>query len=278
VEGLHITGGDAAGLGGDPWGGDAGGGIYINVATPVISGNVIYDNAAYRGGGLFTNSSITLTANVFTSNIAGSGGGLYLYGQPASLEANVVVSNTATGDGGGIMLNDSDARLVNTVVADNLGGNRGSGLFVYGASPRLLHTTIARNAGGDGSGVYVDDPGMPGAQSAVMMTNTIVASHTVGIVVTQHNSVTLNATLWHVNAGSSLGGAGAITCTNDYSGDPAFADDGYHLTADSAAIDQGVAAGVSIDLDGDVRPIGSGYDLGADEIPRRVYLSLVLRD
>ena len=284
VEGFRITGGDAAGLGGDPWGGDAGGGIYVNVATPVISGNLIYSNTAYRGGGLFANSSITLAANTFTDNTAGSGGGLYLYGQPAGLEANVVISNTATtGDGGGIMLNASDAVLANTVIADNRLGNaarHGSGLYVYGASPRLLHTTISRNAGGDGSGVYVSDPGMPGTQSVVVMTNTIVASNTVGIAVTGHNSVTLNATLWYANADGSLSlsGAGAITCTDDYSGDPAFADDGYHLTADSAAIDQGVAAGVPVDLDGDVRPIGGGYDLGADEIPRRVYLPLVLRD
>jgi len=291
VEGFHIVGGDATGLGGDPWGGDAGGGIYVNVATPVISGNLIYGNAAYRGGGLFANSPITLAGNVFIGNVAGSGGGLYLHGQPASLEANVVVSNTATtGDGGGIVLNASDTTLVNTVIADNRLDNAsryGSGLYVYGASPRLLHTTVARNSGGDGSGIHVNDPGMPGTQSGVAMTNTIVASHTIGIVVTQRNTVTLNATLWHANTGGNWGGTGAITHTNDYSGDPAFVADAthpldaqypYHLTDDSAAIDRGVAAGVVTDLDGDARPIGSGYDLGADEVPKRVYLPLVLRD
>jgi putative cofactor-binding repeat protein len=282
IEGFRITGGDAVGLGGDPWGGDAGGGIYVNVATPVISGNLISGNAAYRGGGLFANSPITLTGNTFAGNTAGSGGGLYLYGQPASLEANVVISNTATtGDGGGIMLNASDATLINTVIADNRLGNaarHGSGVYVYGASPRLLHASIARNGGGDGSGVYVNDPGMPGTQSAVAMTNTIVASHTVGVVVTQRNTVTLNATLWHANAGGNWGGTGAITHAKDYSGDPAFASDGYHLTVGSAAGDRGVVAGVAFDLDGEVRPMGGGYDLGVDEVPRRVYLPLALRD
>jgi hypothetical protein len=33
----------------------------------------------------------------------------------------------------------------------------------------------------------------------------------------------------------------------------------------SAAIDQGVDAGVATDIDGDARPCGQGYDLGADE-------------
>ena len=41
--------------------------------------------------------------------------------------------------------------------------------------------------------------------------------------------------------------------------------DGYHLTAASAAIDQGVDAGVTTDIDGQVRPMGLAPDLGADE-------------
>lgn len=61
IEGLHITGGDASGLGGlkgDPTGYDAGGGVYVYAATPAISGCVIYSNTASTvdrgfGGGLY---------------------------------------------------------------------------------------------------------------------------------------------------------------------------------------------------------------------------------
>jgi uncharacterized repeat protein (TIGR01451 family) len=35
--------------------------------------------------------------------------------------------------------------------------------------------------------------------------------------------------------------------------------------AGSAAIDKGVDAGVTVDIDGETRPFGLGYDLGADE-------------
>jgi hypothetical protein len=40
----------------------------------------------------------------------------------------------------------------------------------------------------------------------------------------------------------------------------------YHIGFGSAAIDAGVDAGVDYDIDGDPRPLGSGYDLGADEL------------
>jgi len=52
VEGLRITGGDAAGQGGGLGGADAGGGVYIDGASAIISGSLIYGNTAYRGAGL----------------------------------------------------------------------------------------------------------------------------------------------------------------------------------------------------------------------------------
>ena len=78
----------------------------------------------------------------------------------------------------------------------------------------------------------------------------------------------------------ATGGDGFITVTREITGDPAFAPDGYHLTAGSAAIDQGIDAGVTTDIDNQPRPQGIAPDLGADEywLPdKRVYLPLVLR-
>jgi len=149
------------------------------------------------------------------------------------------------------------------VDADNQAETRGSGLYIQSCSPRLLHTTIARNTSGDGSGVHIT-----GTVSTVAMTNTILVSHSVGVTVATGNTATLNGVLWYSST-INYGGDGTIAVTNEYIGHPAFAADGYHLTAASAAIDKGVNAGVDHDIDGDPRPIpaSAGYDLGADEFP-----------
>jgi hypothetical protein len=106
---------------------------------------------------------------------------------------------------------------------------------------------------------------LPCVYSHVALTNTVLANHTMGITVAANNTATLNGVLWFGN-GTDTSGAGTITVSHAVTGDPAFATDGYHITVSSAAFDAGVDAGVTTDIDGDVRPKGSAPDLGADEI------------
>lgn len=128
----------------------------------------------------------------------------------------------------------------------------------------MLHTTIARNTGSKGSGVYVTNYGS--AFGKAELTNTVLVSHTVGISVTGGNTATVNSILWFgTPILISRAITAAVTVQNQWQGNPAFAADGYHLTAFSAAIDRGVNAGVKSDMDGDPRPVRNGYDLGADE-------------
>lgn len=229
-----------------------------------------------------------LIGNTVISNSAGSpgfggqGGGFCFDSAPgATLISNIVTENSTLGNGGGLLLMRSDISLINNVVTDNQAGGLGSGLYVQDSSPELLHTTIARNSGGDGSGVYVTD--MVGPVSTMAMTNTIFVSHTVGLTITTGNTATLNGVLWYNNA-VKTGGDGFITATNEYTGNPAFAADGYHLTADSAAIDKGVNASVGTDIDGDPRPVDGDLDgiaitdLGADEYLLRMHLPIILKN
>ncbi len=56
--------------------------------------------------------------------------------------------------------------------------------------------------------------------------------------------------------------------THSLIGDPRFVDplhDDYRLRFGSAAIDHGVDAGIYTDLDGNPRPSGAGFDIGAYE-------------
>ncbi|MEJ2211677.1 MAG: choice-of-anchor Q domain-containing protein, partial [Anaerolineae bacterium] len=71
-----------------------------------------------------------------------------------------------------------------------------------------------------------------------------------------------------------------VTSTHELSGTPAFVDPAhgdYHLMSTSDALDVGIDAGIYTDLDGGVRPGGSGYDVGADEWGLRFLLPFIAR-
>ena len=91
------------------------------------------------------------------------------------------------------------------------------------------------------------------------------------------STVTVNGILWHntpITVSKSV--TAVVTVNNQFTGNPSFAPDGYHLSLNSAAIDNGVNSGVADDIDGESRPRGIGYDLGADELwPKVVFLPLV---
>jgi hypothetical protein len=207
-----------------------------------------------------------VSGNTIANN---SGGGVYLGRSNATVSGNVIRTNIATdGVGGGLYLNlDSDATLINNVVTDNQASVSGSGLSIRGSSPRLLHNTIARNTGGDGSGVHITN------NSAAELINTVLVGHRIGIYATLDSTADLETTLWGSGTWANTtdrSGPGTITHSADQMGDPAFVnpDAGdYHIGPGSAALDAGADAGVSTDIDGDPRPIGPGYDLGADEWP-----------
>ncbi len=246
----------------DSWGG----GIYVSASSATLNANTICNNTttSYGGGVALSGSNATLSGNTVCGNTADEGGGLQVYNCDAILSGNVITGNVAE-LGGGLKLEAGPSTLINNVVADNQATLHGSGIYAYRSTARLLHTTIARNSGGNGAGVHVSDDTFD--FSTVAMSNTIIVSHTVGITVTAGNTVTLDATLWYNNSGGNWSGNVIPVPSREYNGDPAFALDGYHILTSSVALDRGVDAGVLTDIDGQTRPQGAGYDLGADELP-----------
>ncbi len=282
--GLGLYGSDATLIGNtvshnNSWG--SGGGLYLSRSDATLTGNTVSYNTTWgngHGGGLYLwESDATLTGNTVSHNTSHQGGGgLRLSDSDATLIGNTIYSNTAENDNGGGLLLSGSATLINNVIADNrlrtnISTNfKGSGLYVYKApSLRLLHNTIARNTEGDGSGICLG--ALWGTHATIVLTNTILVSHTVGITVEAGCTATLESTLWGAGAwanGSDTGGAGTINTNNDYHGDPAFKDPAahdYHLTSGSAAVDKGIDAGVITDKDGIPRPQGPAPDLGAYE-------------
>jgi parallel beta-helix repeat protein len=251
-----------------------GGGIYAtNGATVQVDSTDVNGNSAQVGGGLYLYSSAaTLDGNRIRWNDAvDSGGGLYLWNSDAvTLTRNIIVENTA-GYGSGLYIAYSDATFINNAFIYNQVTHADGALRVLSSSPRLTHNTFAYNS--VGSAIRIDHLGSD--YSSVALTNTIVMSHSTGITVLAGDTARLESTLWYHNT-SDVSGAGATTAHN-YWGDPLLAGDGYHLQVGSAAIDQGVNAGVATDIDGEPR-LGNP-DLGADEYIRaQVFLPLVLRN
>lgn len=235
IEALEMTGGSAT----------YGGGVYVSSANPTLRNNWIHDNLAMElGGGIYMNdSSATLSGNRITSNEASFSGGFIA--------------------GGGIYMTASSPTLVNNVLALNHATTTGGGLYIYSmsgsSSPDLIHNTVTDNTSGDGSGIYITSGG-----STVDMTNNIVAGHTWGIIVRSGSTVVFNNELLY-NA-NNVGGDGVADTQRVLVGPPAFAPDGYHLTPGSLAVDEGMDAGITTDIDGETRPQGEAPDIGVDEI------------
>jgi hypothetical protein len=213
-----------------------------------LQGNTISGNtASWRGGGVA----------VIAGHVAGT---------------DTLIRDNEAQEGGGVHATrgNSEVALTNTVVADNRATSAGSVLFFQGSAAHLMHTTIARNTGGDGSGIHVHII----SSNRITVTNSILVSQTVGITAAP-SIATLDGILWFGN-GTNTGGEGLIAITHDYTGDPAFAADGYHLMPGSAAIDKGVEAEVTTDIDGDPRDVLP--DLGADEYQylSPLYLPIIL--
>ena len=191
LDGLRLTNGSS----------NLGGGIRTSNAHPIVRRCHIYSNTAtFHGGGIHAMAAHPVISGCqIYSNTALNGGGVYLTtSDNATLTGNIIYSNSTNGgNGGGVFLSESDkARMTNNMVVGNwISGTlgTGSGIQVYSSTVQLLHTTLARNSGGVGRGLYVV------GGSTLTATNTILVSHTVGIVVgggAKSSAATLTATLW----------------------------------------------------------------------------------
>ena len=247
-----------------------GGGLSVQDNDILVEKNTFSGNYAYGGGGLGVSGAVIVKDNQIINNRAIYGGGIHLGGGNPVLSGNIIVNNSADQAGGGISMFNCyppcNPVLVNNVIVNNnttWSSSWGPGIFIGEDTMTLLHTTIARNTGGDGSGVAVRP--FVGA-SVVTMTNTILVNHSIGISVTAGNTVTVDSILWHNTpiTVSQVPGS-LVVVQRQYIGDPAFTADGYHISRESAARDRGVDAGVTSDIDGEVRVFGPAPDLGADE-------------
>jgi parallel beta-helix repeat protein len=150
-----------------------------------------------------------------------------------------------------------DVSLVNNVVV----GTGTDVVHAFGADTSPLSALLKHNT-------LVADSALYGVSahnySTVTMINNIVTGCSVtGIYVADAtSSITADHTLFFGNVDDGEMG------TNPLIGNPLFRNPAgfdYHLRPRSAAVDAGVDAGITIDLEAKRRPMGNGYDIGAYE-------------
>ena len=284
---------------------DSGGGIFISsrdsdsTTNLILTGNIVEENTASEdGGGIFAKASVSartilnLDDNSITENTASEdGGGIFAKADEATLHLmlsrNSVIRNTALSEGGGIDTlafhsGNATGILTNNIIAENAaetgGGIHTATRYSGKVSLKLINNTITLNTAndvydGDGGGVCAVSYDV-GSETSLVFKNDIlwgnIANHAGDdlYLSQEENNGSAKAIVGHCNIGDiSKEFAEYISKGGNINVDPLFVDQGnYHLTAHSPCIDAGIAdAAVVIDIDGDSRPQGDEYDIGADE-------------
>jgi hypothetical protein len=247
-------------------GGNGGGGI-INVAnTATITGNtIIYNSVPNTTGGGITDvvSGVNpvggiISNNVIANNNALSGGGLYCYGDALLVINNVISNNSATNLGGGMMCeNGCQAPITNNTIVNNTAANGGGMAFRVNASPTIKNCIIWGNTEtADGPQVFLDDESSdPDFKYCDIMNgiSAIGVNANVFYLGNYNNNINNNPFFVSPAAGS---GTGYSAWANAWS-----------LQASSPCIDNGDPVGPysATDVVGNQRVVGSQIDIGAFE-------------
>lgn len=282
--------------------GSRAGAAYANTFT-VFSDCLITNNTAGTGGALYLQTG-ALTNCVFAHNSAAlSGGAVALDGPTAgpktfvgcTFEGNTaatyggaiyewswgesrdrvfdrcrIVGNSAGNHGGAFYISTSLFR--SCLLAGNQTGGRGGALTLAKAGSLIENCTVVMNhsAYANGGAVHMDWGGF------AIITNSILYGNTV-----------LSGTTVHFSGGNAAAATAAysfltpeVTGTGNLTGDPLFVSNGtgsgtslvggdFHLTKASTCIDKATGldwmTAESTDIEGNLRVVGAGPDIGAYE-------------
>ncbi len=155
--------------------GSGGGILVLPGSNPIIQDNIIMGNSSAAGAGIYVDgASPTITGNQITSNnatvgTAGQGGGMVIInGASPVVSSNVISGNVSSCDGGGLVIQNNAAPTVtgNTIQNNRTTGSSpcgiGGGVKYYSARGLFENNAVRDNiTATDGGGVYVEHSSTP---------------------------------------------------------------------------------------------------------------------
>jgi hypothetical protein len=265
-------------------------------ALTVIDGDVTGDGSG--DGSVFrieasSGVAIKLAMKGFTlqNGMSEDGGGVIAFAYPSGslalyMDENVIRNNASTNSAAGIGVYsqdpgaNADATLTNNIIYGNKTAGSGGGVYAFSSNSSnttlsLINNTVSYNAAGvTGNGllVYAEK----GSSTDVTVKNSILwgndAPRGEDIAIRQ-SGATATVSASYSDIGNVVTDASAqgsyINLGNNINSDPLFVNfpgGDYRLGPASPAIDAGTLNGApAIDFEGQARPRGAGYDIGADE-------------
>ena len=257
-----------------------GGGFYIRDGSTSVSDCEIYGNTAFTGGGIFgfyeANPSFT---NCFIrENEAVSGSGVYCSYCPINLTSCIISGNRASEEGGGIYIWEADPLISECTIADNYASLRGGGIYIDNESSVVLKNSLieGNSTGKNGGGIILMYSSSLQMDFCTIMDNAAMNKgggvYCLDAALDATSSIVWSNSPEGVFVYSGLASFSYSAVEGGWEGEGNIdehpqtgAGNYYHLLPGSPCIDTGIEAGCILDLDGDSRPDGDGFDMGADE-------------